>query len=312
MILQILQLIVGIAILLGGAEMLVRGSRSLALSFGISTLIVGLTVVAFGTSAPELFVSLAAALDGTADVAIGNVIGSNLFNFLVIIGISAILSQVVIAKQLIRIEIPIMLCSLFAMYFFARDGVIERFEGILLFIGLLGYLLYSYLGVTNDDADSQPQTKDLIPLKTSILFVVLGLVGLVIGARFIVDGAVFIARSFGISELIIGVTLVAAGTSLPELATTIIAAKEGEPDLAVGNAVGSNIFNVFCVIGSTAIVQPLAVVPSAVQYDLPFMCLGCLIFWPIFFLKGRASRLTGFSMIGIYVSYILFTFYGAS
>ncbi len=314
MIVQTVKLIVGTGLLLWGAEILVRGSRSIALSFGISTLIVGLTVVAFGTSAPELFVSVAAAIEGTADVAVGNIVGSNTFNILVIIGLAGLFSPINVPRSITRREMPFMLIAMGLFVAFSANGIIERWEGALLTLGLLGYLFLNYVEVTKSEGkvielleESDIAIEGVDSIGKSLLFIVGGLIGLIIGAELIVSSAVWVARQVGVSELVIGVTLVAVGTSLPELATTIIAAKKGEPDLAVGNAVGSNIFNVLCVIGLTAAIQPLNVAGKALSFDMPYMFFSCLLLLPIVFYTRRVGRGVATLMLLGYCAYVVMT-----
>lgn len=306
--------LIGFVVLIFGAEILVRGARHIALSFGVSTLIIGLTIVAFGTSAPELFVSLAAALDGNADVAIGNVIGSNLFNILVIIGLTAVISPVTIAPSIIRRDMPAMVLALFLFVFFSRDLIISRVEGGVLFAGILLYLWGNYLLVTRGEltleaeviegSDEGYEKKSNFFL--SCVLILLGLGGLVLGANLIVENATIVARAFGVSDLVIGVTLVAAGTSLPELATTVVAAYKGEPDLAVGNAVGSNIFNVLCVIGLTALFVPLSVDAAAFDFDMLYMLVACALVWPLMFFMRELRLFSGGVLLITYGAYITF------
>ncbi|MDC0357502.1 calcium/sodium antiporter [Oligoflexia bacterium] len=309
MLVECALLIVGFFVLVLGAEILVRGARDIAKSFGISTLIVGLTVVAFGTSAPELFVSLTAAFHGNADVAVGNIIGSNLFNVLIIIGLAALIAPVHIASAIVKREMPIMLFSLALFVLFSIDLKISHLEGGILFAGIIAYLALSYKAVKKGKAAliaiDEPNQEQTHARKTvwNVAFVLAGFVGLVLGANLIVDNATIIARHFGVSDLVIGITLVAIGTSLPELATTIIAALRGEPDLAVGNAIGSNIFNVFCVIGLTGAITPLSVNPAALNFDLLFMLIALLCVWPLM-LSRRMGRVKGTIMLVAYFGYI--------
>lgn len=310
MINDILLLIFGMVILVAGAEALVRGSRSIALRLGVSTLVIGLTVVAFGTSAPELFVSVMAAFQGNADVAAGNIIGSNIFNILVIIGLSALITPISISKSIRQREMPIMLFSIGLFIALGYDGLIDRFEGAIIFTGIILYLLYSYVVIKRGrtaalallDAEPNPD-KQHTPL-VAVLMILAGFIGLVLGADYIVDSATSLARAFGISDLIIGITLVAVGTSLPELATTVAAALKQESDLAVGNAVGSNIFNVFCVIGITALVTPLAVNSEALSFDMPFMFIALSFVWLLMF-SDKLGRIKGGIIIGSYMLYIV-------
>jgi cation:H+ antiporter len=309
-------LLVGFVVLVTGADALVRGSSNIARRFGVSALVIGLTVVAFGTSAPELFVSLTAAAQGTNDVAIGNVVGSNIFNILMIIGITAILSPIKISRTVVKREMPIMLFSLGLMYLFSRDLLISRWQGAVLFFGILAYLLLNYILYRRQLSSLEHLEKEIDeearggkkPLLKDLSWVILGLAGLIWGADLIVQNATIIARSFGISELVIGVTLIAIGTSLPELATTAIAAFRNEADLAVGNAVGSNIFNVFCVIGLTALVSPLPVAASALEFDMLFMLFACFLPWPLMALRGQLGRIEGIGMLLAYVGYVVLVF----
>lgn len=314
MFLSYFNLIIGFVILVVGAEMLVKGATRFARSFGISTLVIGLTVVAFGTSAPELCVSVAAAWRGTADVAIGNVIGSNIFNVLIIIGLSACIVPLVVTRSVVRREMPIMLLALALFLLFSLDGVISRFEGLLLVIGIVGYLALNFVlyrmqtqSIEMLDLDDDESGQKAGTLRNGA-FILAGLIGLVAGAELIVGSASAIARGFGISELVIGVTLVAIGTSLPELATTVVAACKREADLAVGNAIGSNIFNVFCVIGTTALLSPLNVSQKAIDFDLGYMFCACFLVWPLMVFRSRLGLLSGLLMLSGYVVYVYLVF----
>lgn len=304
MLLSFVLLVVGLTVLVFGADLLVKGAQNLAVRLGVSPLVVGLTVVAFGTSAPELCVSVAAALNDKADVAVGNVLGSNLFNILVIIGLTAVISPVRIARSIRHREMPIMLLSLVLTAWFSLSGVIGRVEGAILFGGILLYLIYSYLQVRYGQLHVEEQASES-SLKADIVFVLLGLVGLVAGAELSVQHAVIIATFFGVSEFVIAVTLIAVGTSLPELATTLVAAARGEPDLAVGNAVGSNIFNVFCVLGATGLVVPIPVSASVLQFDGPFMIAACFFVWGLMWIRMEFNRLFGVLMLTVYLAYLV-------
>ena len=316
MLTHYLLLFVGLVVLVVGADSLIRGASNVAKHFGISALVVGLTVVAFGTSAPELFVSVAAAFRGSADVAVGNVLGSNLFNILVIVGITSLLAPVEIGKAVIHREMPIMLAVLGAFLFVSWDLTITRVEGIALFSGLLGYLYLNYWLVKRGRVKLEEIEAGLEEAKSSespnmfkqATFIILGLAGLVYGADLIVTNAVVIAKSLGVSDLIIGITLVAAGTSLPELATTVVAAWKGEPDLAIGNAVGSNVFNVLCVIGLTSVVTPLSVNPIARGFDLPYMFIACFLVWPLMYWRRTLRKLDGIFMLAGYAVYLVLLF----
>jgi len=317
MVSEFLILTLGLILLIGGAEFLVRGSTDIARSFGISTLIIGLTIVAFGTSAPELFVSLQASLSGTADVAVGNVVGSNIFNILMIIGLAALIKPLEISRAVLLREMPLMLAVLGVMVYCAHNGLISRLEGIILFVGIICYLIMNYALVKRRrvaalmEKELKEGEKDEHQgdgLVKNLFFVAGGLVALVAGAHWIVDSSLIIARHFAVSELVIGISLVAIGTSLPEVATTIAAARRKQGDLAVGNAIGSNIFNVLCVIGATATVTPLPVNQSAIDFDIWFMFFACLLAWPFMKTGNKVSRLEGSVMIAVYVGYMYYLF----
>jgi cation:H+ antiporter len=312
-------IILGFGLLMGGAELLIRGSTRIALSLGVSTLIVGLTVVAFGTSAPELFVSVSAAYSGTADVAVGNIIGSNIFNILIIVGLSALIRPIEIPRAVIVREMPIMLFVMALFYSLSLDGMISRLEGVVLFAGIIFYLILNYflakkhkaaIKLEMDQSEIETATKSRVVI--NLTFIVLGLLSMVLGAEWIVDNAKIIAKYYNISDLVIGITVVAIGTSLPELATTIVAARRGHAELAVGNGIGSNIFNVLCVIGLTASILPLRVNPKAISFDFPYMFLGCLAVWPLMRFGKNLSRWEGLLMLLAYVVYIVILALGRS
>ncbi|MBM4460866.1 MAG: calcium/sodium antiporter [Chloroflexi bacterium] len=309
--------IIGLGILIIGAELLVRGASRLAVGFGISPLVVGLTVVAFGTSSPELAVSVDAALSGQADIALGNVIGSNIFNVLFILGISALIGALVVAQQLIRLDVPLMIGVSVALLLLGLDGRIGRLDGLLLFAGIVAYTTFAIRQSRKESAPVQAEYDHefgqgkRMGLRQALLNIglaVAGLALLVLGARWLVDGAVTIARALGLSELIIGLTIIAAGTSLPEVATSIIASIRGERDIAVGNVVGSNIFNILAVLGLTAVVAPngVAVQQAALRFDIPFMIAVAVACLPIFFTGYRIARWEGALFLAYYIAYTLY------
>jgi cation:H+ antiporter len=314
--------VLGLGLLIGGAEMLVRGSARLAAAFGIPPLIIGLTVVAFGTSSPELAVSLQSALNGQADIAVGNVLGSNVFNILFILGISALITPLVVSTQLIRIDVPIMVLVSVALFPIAADGTISRFDGVLLLLGLAAYgILLIRLARSKPDETEDYTQEYGIPARgakailINLALVVGGLVLLVLGSRWLVDGAVMMARAFGISELVIGLTIVAAGTSLPEVATSILAAIKGERDIAVGNVVGSNIFNILCVLGMSAIVAPAGVPVSdtARHFDLWVVLAVAAACLPVFFTAGSIiRRWEGLVFLAYYLCYTLYLLFNST
>jgi cation:H+ antiporter len=302
--------LLGLVVLTIGGEWLVRGASRLAAAFGVSSLVIGLTVVAFGTSAPELAVSLLAAVKGQADIAFGNVVGSNICNILLILGLSAAVSPLIVARKLLISEIPIMIGTAVALVLVSASGRIGRIEGILLVAGLLSYIGWSIVSERRANAArvDEPPPRAERHLARDGGLILFGLVGLTIGAHWLVEGATAIARSFGISELVIGLTIVAVGTSLPELATSVIATIRGEREIAIGNVVGSNIFNVLCVIGVSATVAPngLDIAPAAFAFDLPVMLIASFACLPIFYTGHRIERWEGWLFLGYYAAYIVY------
>lgn len=305
--------LLGLVLLVAGAEALVRGAARLAAAAGMSSLVIGLTVVAFGTSAPELAVSVGASLANQADLALGNVVGSNIFNVLLILGVSACITPLIVHAQLLRADLWIMLGVSALPLLMGLDGRISRTDGLILLAGIAGYTGWSIqagrraAGTTlhsGEAATAGEPTHKHGALLSSLGLVVLGLALLVIGARWLVAGAVEIASALGVSEWVIGLTIVAAGTSLPEVATSVVAAVRGERDIAVGNVVGSNIFNILAVLGAAAVGNSgVRVSPEALRFDLPVMLLvaaGCL---PIFYTGRRVDRWEGAVFLGAYVAY---------
>lgn len=309
MTLAIIYLLAGLVLLYYGAEALVRGSSSLALRLGLSPLVVGLTVVAFGTSTPELMVSLKAALAGQADISVGNVVGSNICNIGLILGICALVTPVATTSQIVRIDIPIMLAITAITIFLLADGTIGLPEGIFLTTLLVAYIVFSIGLARRQPADSlgtefgEEVKISKRGLAIDLLMVAGGLVLLVFGARFLVDGAVIIARTFGWTEALIGLTVVAVGTSLPELATSLVAAIKKEADIAVGNIVGSNIFNLLGILGITAIVHPLAATGIG-RIDYAVMAAFALMLWPMAYHQKRITRVEGAILLAGYVAYV--------
>jgi cation:H+ antiporter len=308
---DVLLLVAGLVLVVLGAEALVRGASRLASRFGIPPLIVGLTIVAYGTSAPELAVSTASGLRGATGIALGNVVGSNIFNVLFILGISAIIAPLGVSRQLVRMDVPLMIglsCVVFAM---AADGRIGRIEGLALALGALVYTaVLVRVGSRSRRGAAGPTSRDVAPRPggsrlADLARIAVGLALLVLGARWLLHGAVAIARDLGVSELVIGLTLVAAGTSLPEVATSIVASLRGERDIAVGNVVGSNIFNLLAVLGVAGLVTPggIDVAPSALRFDLPVMVAAAVACLPIFFTGYEIARWEGALLAFYYAAY---------
>lgn len=310
-----LWLALGLTILTAGAEVLVRGAVGLATAMKVSPLVIGLTVVAFGTSTPELVVSLRSALADKPEIALGNVIGSNVFNVLVILGLSALIVPLRVAQQLVRLDVPLMIGASIAVFCLALDGNLGRAEGTLLVGGLVAYnaWLIRKSRQENDPAVLAEYADEFPPLRArglglllQVVFVSAGLAMLIAGSGLFVDAAVTLARGWGFSELVIGLTLVAAGTSLPEVATSLVAAFKGERDIAVGNVVGSNIFNLMCVLGVTSIAAPngIPIDAEAIHQDLPVMVLVALACLPVFLIGHSIERWEGAVLLTFYVLYI--------
>jgi cation:H+ antiporter len=310
-LMTLLLLVVGLVLLTFGADVLVKGASSLAGSLGISPLVIGLTVVAFGTSAPEMSVSVSSAFKGSAEIAVGNVVGSNIFNVLFILGASAMVASLMVQKQLVRFDIPIMIYGSLLVLLMSIDGQISRFDGLLLFLGIVVYTVFlikearreGVLVLESGDDIAPPQ-----PLWKNIILIVVGLVMLVVGSQWLVDGAVEIAKYFGLSELVIGLTIVAAGTSLPELATSVMASLKGERDIAIGNIVGSNIFNIGAVLGLSGMIAPdgLPVAQSSLVVDIPVMILVAFACLPVFLANYIITRTDGVTFVVCYVVYVLY------
>lgn len=313
---NIIYLLLGFFLLVVGAEFLVRGAARVALAVGISPLVVGLTVVAFGTSAPELAVSMVSSFTGKGDLALGNVIGSNIFNILVILGISALIIPLVVHQQLVRFDVPFMIVISVLLLLLGMDGLVGRWDGLLLSSLLISYTVFLIIKsrkegkeVVDEYENEFGSKKDQVWWK-NLMWIVIGMAGLVLGSKWLVDSAVEIATAYGVSELVIGLTIVATGTSLPEVATSVVAAVKGERDIAVGNAVGSNIFNILSVIGISSLISPggIAVSKAALTFDLPVMIGVAVACLPIFFTKYCITRLNGAFFIlyyGAYLAYLL-------
>lgn len=311
MLLNVGLILAGFVVLVFGADWLVKGASRMALSLGMTPLVVGLTVVAFGTSAPELAVSVASAWSGQADLAVGNVVGSNIANILLILGISALVAPLVVNQQLVRLDVPIMLGATVLFYVLSLDGRINLWDSILLAGGIIAYVAFLIRESRREKsamvlAEYEEAVESGGTLTGDILWMVAGLVGLVAGAQLLVEGAVSLARHFGVSELMIGLTVLAIGTSLPELATSVVAAMRGERDIAVGNVVGSNIFNLLSVLGFTGLVSlgQLPVAPAALALDIPVMLGVALLCVPIFRSGFVVTRSNGLLFILCYIAYL--------
>lgn len=316
-------LTLGLVTLVIGAEALVRSASRLASAAGVSPLVIGLTVVSLGTSAPEIAVGVQAALADQGDLTVGNVVGSNIFNILFILGLTALVSPLVVSQQLLRLDVPLMIAASLLVWLLSRDGSLNRWEGGLLLCGAVGYtvLLYSLSRRESQEVreeyaqefgEKPPGTGRSVALQIGLLL--LGLALLVLGANWIVEGAVALAKSLGVSDLLIGLTIIAVGTSLPEVATSVMASYRGERDIAVGNAIGSNLSNLLVVLGLSGIVAPFGVPVSAgvLSADFPIMTAAAVACLPIFFIGHRIHRWEGGLFLGYYLAYLLYLLLSAT
>jgi cation:H+ antiporter len=300
---------VSLVLLYFGAEGLVRGSASLALRLGVTPLMVGLTVVAFGTSSPEILVSVKAALAGRGDLAVGNVIGSNLFNVGVILGLTALLAPMQVRYKLLKVDAPVMVLAMLAVPLVLMDGVVSRFEGLGLLLAILIYLAANVvLARRTATLEVEKEFAGSIPAPTGrlwrdLVFIVAGFLLLVAGARLLTDHSVALARAFGVTEAVIGLTIVAAGTSLPELAASVVAAIRREPDIAIGNVIGSNIFNVLAILGIGSLTAPLHA-PNISLFDMTAMVVLCAALLPMLWTGLRLQRIEGAALFFFYCLYM--------
>ncbi|MEL5893539.1 calcium/sodium antiporter [Bacteroides sp. GD17] len=317
---NILLLIGGLLLILLGANGLTDGAASVAKRFRIPSIVIGLTIVAFGTSAPELTVSISSALKGSADIAIGNVVGSNIFNTLMIVGCTALFAPIIITRNTLRREIPLCILSSLALLICANDvfldgskgNVLSITDGLLLLCFFAIFLSYTFAIASHHPQEKEEETEEIkqLPMWKSILYIIGGLGALIAGGSFFVDGASGIARSLGVSESIIGLTLVAGGTSLPELATSIVAALKKNPEIAIGNVIGSNLFNIFFVLGCSASITPLHLT-GITNFDLWVLVGSSILLWlfGIFFGKRTITRIEGSILMLCYIAYTTILIY---
>lgn len=306
----ILYLVGGLIMLFVGAEGLIRGSSNLALKIGITPLVVGLTVVAFGTSTPELVVSLKAALLGNSSISLGNVVGSNIANIALILGVAALIRPLDVHANVIKREIPIMIGISLVLLLILIDGEIGFIDGLMFIIGLIIYLIINVIMARKEknpevDAEFKEGLKSKIGIPVSIVLMIAGLGLLILGANLFVQSAVAIAKIFNVSDAIIGLTIVAVGTSLPELITSIVASYKKEADIAIGNVVGSNIFNILGILGITAIIIPISSVGIS-YFDLGVMLFAAIILLPLSRTRFSISRLEGALLLAGYAAYIYY------
>ncbi len=309
MIIDILLLLLGLATLVFGGDLLVKGAVNLAQLMSVSPLVIGLTVVSFGTSAPELIVSINAALGGNPEIAVGNVIGSNIANLGLVLGITVLIFPLVVGRQTKRVDWPVLLICSLLFYGFAFDGQIQRWEGALLFILVVGYTVWLIRASRRETKLEQASESGNRPLLSiSCGFLLIGLLGLYLGSEWMLSGAVGIATKAGLSKHVIAVTIIAFGTSVPELVTSGIAAYRKQTDISVGNLIGSNIFNTTVVLGITAMVRPIGVVQSVLKFDLLWMLGVVLLLLPLLLFGQKLDRSKGILLLGTYLGYMLILF----
>ncbi|MCC8186587.1 MAG: calcium/sodium antiporter [Bacteroides sp.] len=312
---NLLLLLGGLVFILVGASGLTDGAASLAARLRIPPIVIGLTIVAFGTSAPELTVSVSSALKGSADLAVGNVVGSNLFNTLVIVGCTALFAPIVISRNTLRKEIPLSILSAIALLIIANDmilngdteNIISRTDGLLLLCFFAIFMAYTFAMATGNIESEQEEEIKTMPMWRAGVYMIAGMAGLVFGGQWFVDGASGIARALGVSESVIGLTLVAGGTSLPELATSVVAAIKKNPEIAIGNAIGSNLFNIFLVLGCSATITPLHI-QGITNFDMLSLVGASVLLWVfgVFFAKRTITRVEGAILVAGYVAYITY------
>ncbi|MED5301839.1 MAG: calcium/sodium antiporter [Bacteroidota bacterium] len=296
-------LILGLVILIFGGELLVRSAVSFAEKFGVSSFLIGVTVVSFGTSIPELMVSIQAAMDQAADIAIGNVLGSNIANIALVLGVSVVIRPLSITTNTYKLSWWVMLISSLLFILFLLDNVITKMEGLLLIAGLFCFIFFSI----KRNIPNEESIISKIKIQTGILFFVLGAIGLYFGSELFVESAISIASFFNVPKFVIGITVVALGTSLPELVTSIVALMKGQNNISLGNLIGSNIFNVFAVLGITSLVQELGTSSILLFLDFGVMLAVILVFGYQLFIRKKISRTAGFILLSGYFSYILFS-----
>ena len=287
---------------LKGADFLTEGAAALARRVNIPEIVIGLTIVAAGTSAPELFVSLVSALKGTPDLAVGNVVGSNTMNCMLIVGCAAMVAPMTISRSTVKKDIPFAVGASVLLMLLALNNFLGRFDGILLLAGFVSFMVYSLRQAKNGQGDATTEEKQRNPW-LSVLYIVLGLVGLVIGSNLFVDHASSLALALGISEGVVGLTVVAGGTSLPELATSVVAARKGQSAIAIGNVIGSNVFNILLILGLTATISPLQI-EGITTIDMAVMLISVTLVWLFSFTRYTVERWEGAALVGGYLVYL--------
>jgi cation:H+ antiporter len=321
MLLHYILLIVGFVLLYYGAEWLVKGSSNFARSMGITPIVIGLTVVAFGTSAPELVVSLVASIQNKSMIAVGNVVGSNICNIALVLGLAAFLMPITSDHSVVKRDIPLMFAISLLLLVFSWNSYISRIEGVILFAGVILYTIYNYklskIDAAQSDegsvAEAEEELADIGIIESrpkQILLIVVGIAGVVVGAQVLIDSAVIVMRTFGVSEKFIGLTIVAFGTSLPELATSVVAAMRKEMDISIGNLIGSNVFNILSVIGAAAMVRPIPIpggfFASGLIIDYCVMVGVTVLTWLMMWKSFKVTRAGGFILLCSYIGYLAY------
>ena len=311
MLLNYLLVVVGIALVLFCADKMTDGAVALATKMKIPEMVIGLTIIAIGTSAPELVVSLVSALNDSPNIAVGNVLGSNIFNTLMIVGVTALVCPMVISKSTVKKDIPFAIVGSALLFWFAFDLSIERWEAAVLFAGFIAFMIYTIREGKKGNVDNTEQTDDSVkqmPIWKSLLFIVLGIAGLIYGSDLFVESAKAIAMDWGVSEAVAGLTVVACGTSLPELATSIIAARKGQSALAIGNVLGSNVFNIFMIVGVTGLICPMHGL-TITNLDLGMLLGSIFVLWLFSYTKYKIERWEGAVLTFSIVAYITWRVY---
>lgn len=307
MILNIILIAIGIVAVLYGADRMTEGAVSLAQRMGISELVIGLTIVAIGTSAPELFVSLMSAIKGTPDMAVGNVVGSNTFNTLFITGMAAAVTPIAISRVTVKRDLPIAFVASIALILVCLDKSIGRLDAVALFVMFIAFIVMTVRnGANSNQSAEETASADGKPTRSawlSVALIIAGLALLIVGSQVFVSNASQLATALGISQAVIGLTIVAGGTSLPELATSIVAARKGQSAIAIGNVLGSNVFNILMILGLTGIIQPMNI-EGITLIDLAIMLGGMVVLWLFSFTKLKVERWEGFVLIAIFIAYM--------
>lgn len=311
MLTDIFFIVIGLALLIAGGDYLVTGSVAVAERAKLSHAVIGLTIVAFGTSAPELLVSTTSMLQGSSGIAIGNVLGSNIVNIALILGVTALICPVPVKVNTLTVDVPFLLAVSGLLIVAAVPGVIWRWEGIIAVLLLIGFVVGQIKASKNHPFEAEPEESPRKPMNLwlAILIIILSLAALAYGADFIVDGASGIARRLGVSERVIGLTIVAVGTSLPELFASVMAARKGETDMAIGNVIGSNIFNILAVLGITATISPITGTMDGFYQDYAWMMIATSALWLFLRTGYRLTRIEGIALSGFYILYILLTIF---